>query len=67
MIHKLHERALRVTLGDDLSNFESSLQNNKGICSYYKNIQSLMIAKFKFRDELAPPIMDSTFEMRNES
>ena len=67
IINKLHERALRVTLGDDLSNFESSLQNNKGICSYYKNIQSLMIAKFKFRDELAPPIMDSTFEMRNES
>ena len=36
-------RALRAVLGDDLSDFESLLQNNKDICSHHKNIQSLMI------------------------
>ena len=36
-------RALRAVQGDDLSDFESLLQNNKDICSHHKNIQSLMI------------------------
>ena len=67
MINKVHERALRVILGDDLSDFESLLQNNKDICSHHKNIQSLMIEMFKIKNELAPPIMDSMFERRNES
>ena len=67
MINKVHERALRVILGDDLSGFESLLQNNKDICSHHKNIQSLMIEMFKIKNELAPPIMDSMFERRNES
>ena len=56
MISKVHERALRVILGDDLSDFETSLQNNKD-----------MIEMFKIKNELAPPIMDSIFERRNES
>ena len=62
---KVHERPLRVILGDDLSDFESLLQNNKDICSHHKNIQSLMIEMFKIKNELAPPIMDSMFERRN--
>ena len=67
MINKIHERALRVILGDDLSDFESLLQNNKDICSHHKNILSLMIEMFKIKNELAPPIMNSMFERRNES
>ena len=67
MITKVHERALRVILGNNLSDFQSSLQNNKDICSHHKNIQSLMIEMFKIKNELAPPIMDSMFERRNES
>ena len=38
MINKVHGRALRVILGDDLSDFEYLLQNNKDICSHHKNI-----------------------------
>ena len=67
MINKVHERALRALLGDDLSDFESLLHNNKAECSHYKNIQSLMIEMFKIKNESAPPIMDSVFERRNES
>ena len=65
MINKVHERALRVLLGDGLTDFESLLQNNKDICSHHKNIQSLLIEIFKIKNELAPPIMDSMFERRN--
>ena len=43
VINKVHERTLRVILGDDSNDFESLLQNNKDICSHHKNIQSLMI------------------------
>ena len=53
----IHERALRVILGDDSSDFEFLLQNNKDICSHHKSIQSLMIEMFKITNELAPPII----------
>ena len=53
MINKVHEIALRVILGDDLSDFESLLQKNKDICSHHKN-------------ELAPLIIDFIFERRKE-
>ena len=66
MINRVHERALRVILGDDLSDFESLLQNNRGIRSHHKNIQSLMIEIFKIKNESAPPIMASMFYRRNE-
>ena len=49
---------LRVIPGDDLSDFESSLQNSRDIHSHHKNAQSLMIEIFKTKNELAPPIMD---------
>ena len=67
MINKVHERALRVILGDDLSEFESLLQSNKDICSHHKNIQIIMIEMFETKNELAPATMDSMFERRIES
>ena len=67
MITKVHERALRVILGNNLSDFQSSLQNNEDICSHHKDIQNLTIEMFKIKNEFAPPIMDSMFERRNES
>ena len=66
-INRAHQRVLRVILGDDLSDFEFLLQkNNRDICSHHKNIQSLMIEISKIKNELAPAIMDSIFERRNE-
>ena len=47
MIDKVHERTLRVILGDDLSDFESLLQNNEDICNHHKNNQILIIEVFK--------------------
>ena len=66
MINRVHERALRVIVGGDLSDFESLLQTNRDIRSHHKNIQSLRIEVFKIKNELAPLIIDSMFERRNE-
>ena len=41
MINKVHERALRVILGDDLSNFDSLLQDDKNMCSHHKKSKAL--------------------------
>ena len=47
MINRVHERTLRVILGEDLSDFESLLQNNSDIRNHHKNTQSLMIEILK--------------------
>ena len=67
MTKKVHERTLRVIIGDDLSDSEFLLQNNKDICSRHKKTQNLMIEMFKNKNDLAPTIMVSMFERRNES
>ena len=41
-INKVHARALRVILAEDLNDFESLLQKKKDICSHHKNIQKVM-------------------------
>ena len=64
MINRVHEKALRVILGHNLSEFESLLEGDKGICSHHKNIQSLMVEMFKVKNKLAPAIMGSMFERR---
>ena len=50
MINKVYEMAVRVILGDDLSDFLPLLQNSRDICSNYKNIQSLTIEMFKTKN-----------------
>ena len=67
MINKVHERVLRGILREDLSDFQSLLQNNEGICRHHKNIQSLMIEMFKIKNDLALLILNSMFGRRNES
>ena len=66
IIKRVHGRHLRVTLGDDISDYESLLQNNRDIRSHHKYIQNLMIEMFKIKNKLAPPIKNSMFERRNE-
>ena len=66
MINNVHERILRVILDEHLRDFKCLLENNKGICSHRKNIQSHMIEMFKIKKELASLIMDTVSERRNE-
>lgn len=66
MINKLHERALRIVLHDYISNFETLLQKSNVIFSHHRNVQTLMIELYNIKNELAPPIMNSRLNKRND-
>ena len=65
MINKSHERALRIVLNDHVSDFEALLRKSSDISCHHRNIPMLMIELYKFKNELAPPIMDSLLNRRN--
>ena len=67
MISQVHERALRLTLNDHTSDFDTPLQNNNDTCNHHRNIRTLMIEIYKIRNNLNPPIMDFMFERRNNT
>ena len=64
MINKLHERSSRIILNDYSSDFDILLENNNDICNHHRNIQALLIEVFKIKNELPPPIMESTLNKR---
>ena len=61
---KKQERALRIVLNDNISDFETMLRNMNDITIHHRNIQTLMIELFKIKYNLAPPIMDSMSNRR---
>ena len=63
-INKRLERALRIVLNEHISDFEAMLWNINDITIHHRNIQILMIALFKTRYDLAPPIMVSMLNRR---
>ena len=67
MINKVHERALRVLLNDDESNFEKLLHINNGVCNHHRNIQTHLIETFKIKKGFAPLIMESILKGRNNT
>ena len=68
MINKIHERALRLILNvDHTSHFDTLLQNNSDTCNHHRNIQTLMAAIYKIKNNLNAPIMDFMFESRNDT
>ena len=60
MINKLHERALRFVLNNHVGGFEALLRKSNDVSYHHRNIPILMIELYKIKNELAPPIMDST-------
>ena len=64
MINKTHERALRIVLNDNISDFETMLRNMNDITIHHRNIQTLMIEFFKIKHDLATPVMDSVLNRR---
>ena len=67
MINKVHERAVRVILNDNDSDFEKLMQNNNDVCNHQGNIQALLIGIFKIKKGFAPPIMGSMLKGRNNT
>ena len=58
MIHKVHERPLRVVLNDHTRGFKTLLRQNNDVCNHHRNIQTLLLEIFKTENVLAPPICD---------
>ena len=67
MINKIHERALRLILNDNTSDFDTLLQNNNATSNNHGNIQTLMVEIYKIKNNLNPPITDFMFERRNNT
>ena len=65
LINKLHERALRLVLNDRVSDFEALPRKSSDISCHHRNIQMLMIERYKIKNKLSQPIMDSMLNRRN--
>ena len=64
LINKVQERALRISLQDNESDFCTLLSKNKEVSIHHRNIQVLVTEIFKVMTGVAPPIMQNLFEVR---
>ena len=67
LINKVQERALRITYNDQLTDFKSLLSNHNEITLHQRNLQVLMTEIYKIISHIAPPIMSSLFEVRENT
>ena len=67
LINKVQERALRITYNDQLTDFKSLLSNHNEITIHQRNLQVLMTEIYKIINHIAPPIMSSLFEIRENT
>ena len=67
LIIKVQERALRITYNDQLTDFKSLLSNHNEITIHQRNLQVLMTEIYKIINHIAPPIMSSLFEIRENT
>ena len=63
-INRVHERALRVLLGDYESTFECLLTKNNEIAIHTKNLQKLMTEVYKSLNQGSPSFMGEFFVQR---
>ena len=64
---KVQERALRITYSDQLTDFKSLLANHNETTIHQRNFQVLMTEIYKIINHIAPPIMSSSFEIRENT
>ena len=67
IINKVQERALRIPYNDQLTDFKSLLSNHNEITLHQRNLQVLMTEIYKIISHIAPPIMSSLFEVRENT
>ena len=67
LINKVQERALRITYNDQLTDLKSLLSNHNEITIHQINLQVLMTEIYKIINHIAPPIMSSLFEIRENT
>ena len=61
-INRIQGRALRIAYKDNTSNFETLLEIDNSISVHQKNLQLLMIAIYKTKNQLNPSFMLEIFE-----
>ena len=67
LINRIHERFIRIVIGENESNFENLLEKNKEIAIHQRNLQVLMTELFKIINGYVPPIMDNFFIFRENT
>ena len=59
LIHKVHERGLRLTYSEETKDFQQILREQNEITIHQRNLQVLMTKVYKFVNGIAPPVMNS--------
>ena len=67
LINIVQERALRITYNDQQTDFKSLLSNHNEIIIHQRNLQVLMTEIYKIINDIAPPIVSSLFEIRENT
>ena len=60
-INKLHERALRIALNDDISSYSDLLVKGESFTIHERNLQKLAILMYKVKNNLSPKIVCNIF------
>ena len=63
-INNIHERSLRLTYKDNQSSFKQLLEKDHSVTVHQKNLQVLVTAIFKVKNNLSPNIMKDVFELK---
>ena len=66
-INKVQERALSITCNNQLTKFKSLLLNHIEITIHQRNLKVLMTEIYEIKNHIAPPIMSSLFEIRENT
>ena len=64
-INKIHERALRIVFGDNLSSFEQLLEKSGSVSIHHRNLQFLAIEIYKAINNLSPSLMSELFKTKD--
>ena len=67
LINKVQERPFHITYNDQLTKVESLLLNHNEITMHQRNLQVLMTEIYKIVNHIAPPIIPSLFEIRENA
>ena len=60
-INKLHERALRIALDDDISSYSDLLVKSESYTIHERNLQKLVTFMYKVKNNLSPKIVSNIF------
>ena len=63
-INSIHERALRITYGDQKSTFQELLIKDNSVSVHHRNLQVLATEIFKIENNMTPEFLNEIFQER---